>query len=161
MECKGWNRTVGEATLNELVGVRTQMGADAAMVITTEGFTAGATAVAVDEDIALVRLRPFDPENPVPYVKTITLTIVMVGSTHSDLQMQLMPGHSLAAGTSTQLSACTGDPLLHLDGSPAETLKDVLAEHGAKIDDEAGSYQRRANCSSACRCSAGSSSSWL
>ncbi len=142
VECKDWNRTVGEATLNELVGVRTQIRADAAMAITTEGFTAGAVAVAVDEDVALVRLRPFDPDNPVPYVKTITLTIVMVGSTHSDLQMQLMPGHSLPAGTRSQQRGWTGDHLLHLNGAPAETLKDLLAEHGAKIDDDVGSYQR-------------------
>jgi hypothetical protein len=142
VECKDWNRTVGEATLNQIVGVRTQTGADSAIVITTEGFTAGAIAVAVDEDIALVRLRPFDQENPVPYVKTITLTIVIVSSTHTDLNVELMPGHSLALGTSPQVSAWTGDPLLHLDGSPAETLKDLLAEHGAKINDDEGPYHR-------------------
>ncbi len=143
VECKDWNRTVGEGTLNELVGVRSQMGADAGMVITTEGFTAGAVAVAADEDIALVRLRPFDPDNPVPYVKTITLTIVAVGSAHSDVQVQLVPGHSLPAGMSLQQRAWTGDHLQHLNGSPAETLKDLFAEHGAKIDDEAGSYERK------------------
>ncbi len=142
VECKDWNRTVGEATLNQIVGVRAQTGADAAMVITTQGFTAGAIAVGVDEDIALVRLRAFDHSNPVPYVKTITLTIVMVGSTHTDLKVHVMPGHSMPSDASTRVSAWTGDPLLHLDGSPAETLMDLLAEHGAKIDDEVGSRPR-------------------
>lgn len=56
------------------------MKADAAAVITTNGYTAGAIAVAVDEDIALLRLRAFDPETAGAYVKTITLTIVDVNS---------------------------------------------------------------------------------
>jgi hypothetical protein len=38
VECKDWNRRVGQGTLNALVGVRDQVGADAAAVVTTEGF---------------------------------------------------------------------------------------------------------------------------
>lgn len=38
---------------------KAQIGADAAAVITTEGFTKGALDVAVDADIALVRLDAY------------------------------------------------------------------------------------------------------
>src|SRR5437868_7095714 len=42
VECKDYSKTVGEGTLNTLVGVREQLGAKAAAVVTTKGFTAGA-----------------------------------------------------------------------------------------------------------------------
>ena len=63
VECKDWNRIVGKGTVDALVGVRSQIGADAAAVVTTKGFTRGARSVAADEDIALVLLTPFS-ENP-------------------------------------------------------------------------------------------------
>jgi hypothetical protein len=145
VECKDWAQVVEQDTLDKLVGVRDQLRADAAAVMTTNGYTAGAIAVAVDEDIALVRLRAFDPETAGPYVKTITLTIVAVGSTYSNFEVELMPDNGLPSGATFQVRTSTGDHLLHLDGSPAETLQEVLQSHGAKIDDEVGSYDRQAS----------------
>jgi len=51
IECKDWNAEVGKGVLDTLVGVRTQLGADAAAaVVTTVGYTEGAVTVAVDEE---------------------------------------------------------------------------------------------------------------
>src|SRR5262245_56053535 len=63
VECKDWDKNVGKGTLDALVGVRGQAGFDAAMVVTTVGFTAGAVAVAVDEDVAMVVLREYQRDD--------------------------------------------------------------------------------------------------
>lgn len=110
--------------------------------MTTQGYSAGAIAVATDEDIALLRLRHFDPDKPENYVKRISLTIVAVASSYSDVNVEIAADR-LPAGTALQAQVPTSDRLRHLDGTPAETLKDVLEGHGAKIDAEAGSYERR------------------
>jgi Restriction endonuclease len=143
VECKDWDQVVDQATIDKLVGVRAQLGADAAAVITTKGYTAGAIAVAVDENIGLWRLRPFDPDNPEPYVKQITLTVIAVVSTYSDVTVEV-PENRFPPGTPTQARAWTGDRLLYGDGSPAETLQEVLEGQRAKLDDEGGpSYSRQ------------------
>jgi hypothetical protein len=141
VECKDWDQVVDQATLDKLVGVRAQLGVDAAAVVTTKGYTAGAIAVAVDEDIGLWRLRPFDPDNPESYVRQITLTVVAVGSTYSEVTVKV-PEDRFPSGTPTRARAWTGDRLLHGDGSPAETLKEVLEGQSAKIGEEAGPYPR-------------------
>jgi hypothetical protein len=78
VECKDWDVVVGQDTLDHLVGVQAQVEADAAAVMTTKGYTGGAIKVAVDEDIAMLRLRPFDPERPglqlIPRVAWIVAT---------------------------------------------------------------------------------------
>ena len=145
VECKDWDETVGKGALDTLVGVRTQLAADAAALITTKGYTQGAIDVAVDENIGLWRLRPFDPENPDRYIREITLTIVAVGSTYSDFDVELLPGHGLPPGTQFQVAAKGDDHLLRLDGSPAETFADVLRNHSAIARDDAGPYRRRAS----------------
>jgi restriction endonuclease len=141
VECKDWNKTVGKTTLDALAGVRRQIGADGAAVMTTQGYSAGAIAVAADEDIALLRLRHFDPDKPEHYVKRISLTIVAAASSYSDVNVEIA-ANRLPAGTALQAQVPTSDRLSHLDGTPAETLKEVLEGNGAKIDAEAGPYER-------------------
>ncbi len=144
VECKDWTQVVEQDTLDKLVGVRAQGGADAAAVLTIKGYTAGALAVAADEDIALLRLRPFNAENPEPYVKRIALTVIAVMSTHSDVNVEVASDR-LPAGTPPQIQATTTDRLLHVDGSPAETLQEIFERQDAKVDADAGDYQRRAS----------------
>ncbi|HEX3512044.1 MAG TPA: restriction endonuclease [Solirubrobacteraceae bacterium] len=143
VECKDWDEVVGKGTLDTLVGVCAQLNPDGAAVITTKGYTTGAIAVAVDENIALLRLRAFDPENPTPYVKTIVLTIEPVTSTYSDINIELMPDHGLPPGTEFRAQAAGNDYLLHLDGSQAETFRELLQGQEATVQAEAGSYPRR------------------
>jgi hypothetical protein len=65
VESKDWSKTVGQGTLNTLVGVRFQVGADAAAIVITQGYKERGRLVAADGDVALLRLRAFDPENQV------------------------------------------------------------------------------------------------
>lgn len=64
VECKHWADEVGKEALDKLVGVRTQLEAAGALIVTTVGFTSGARDVAFDEEIGLVRVTRFrDPED--------------------------------------------------------------------------------------------------
>ena len=143
MECKDWNTEVGKDVLDTLVGVRIQLSADAAVVATTVGYTDGAIKVAVDEDIALLRLRPYDPEHPENYVKRIVIAIHPVGSTYEDFDLELMPDPSLQSGDTVQVSIAGTDHLMHLDGTPAETLAQILEAPESTM--EPGDYARRAD----------------
>jgi hypothetical protein len=141
VECKGWNCTVGKRTLDTLVGVRGQIGADAAAVATTKGYTKGAIDVAVDEIIAILPLRAFDQGNPDPYVNTITLTIRAFGSKHSNFDVELMTDYGLERGKEFQVHLAGEDRLLRLDGSPAETITEVLRGNAAPMEE--GIFQQR------------------
>jgi hypothetical protein len=141
VECKDWNATVGKGTIDTLVGVRAQVGADAAAVVTIKGYKAGAIAVAVDEDIALLRLRAFDPENPTAYVKTITLKVDPVGSVYSDWSVEVMPDAGIAGGR-FEFHLSGRDHLTRTDGAPAETLAEVIEAQGTSMQE--GTYPRRA-----------------
>jgi hypothetical protein len=142
VECKHKGTgDVGQDVLDRLVGVIAQMGADGGVVITTRGFTAGATAVAADESIALLRLRPFDPENPEPYVKKISLTIVAIGSSHVDINVQVT-ADALPVAAGQPVAMSTDTILLHTDESPAGTLGDVFRANTVPIEAEPGRYQR-------------------
>jgi hypothetical protein len=142
VECKDKESgEVGQDVLDHLVGVITQLGADSGAMITTRGYTAGAVAVAADRGITLVRLRPFDPENSGPYVKTISLTIVAIGSSHVDITVQVMAAALPAAGGQS-LRMSTDTVLLDRDRSPAETLGDVFRANTAPIEAEPGRYSR-------------------
>lgn len=142
VEAKDWDEVVGQDTLDYLVGVLAQVEADAATVMTTKGFTAGAIAVAVDKDIALLRLRPFDPDNPDAYVKSITFTLEPVGSVYSDWNVEVLPDADLPSGTVFQIAASGEDRLLHPDGSPAETFQEVIKAQKTTLQE--GGYTRRA-----------------
>lgn len=140
VECKDWDKVVGKATLDALVGVRKQVKSDAAAVITTKGFTLGARMVALDEDIALVRLRAFDPTNPERFIRKVVVTMSMLMPTFSDFDLEFVPGQARAGSVHVRLDGA--DRLLAVDGSPAETIADVLRAHAAPL--EAGAFRRRA-----------------
>jgi hypothetical protein len=142
VECKDWDAVVGQDTLDKLVGVLAQVEADAAAVMTTKGYTGGAISVAVDEDIALLRLRPFNPENPDAYIKTITLVLEPVGSVYEDWDVEVMPDAGFPSGTTFQIAASGADHLLRLDDSPAETFAEVIEAQETTLEE--GTYPRRA-----------------
>lgn len=141
IECKDYAKTVEQGVLDTLVGVRQQVGADAAAVVTTIGFSAGARAVASDEDIALLRLRHFDPATEKgKFVMKVILKMGVLAPPHrSNFDVEVAP----SAGVHGSFDfALTGeDRLSHLDGTPAETLAEVIAMGGAAS--AKGVYTRR------------------
>lgn len=129
---------VGQEVLDHLVGVIAQLGADGGAVVTTCGYTAGAVAVAADENIALLRLRPYDHENPEPFVKKIVLMTTWISNRPVDINVQA----ELPDGAAGPVQMDTGTNLLHLDGTPAETLLDLFKANSAPLSAEPGRYPR-------------------
>jgi hypothetical protein len=126
LECKDWNKEVGKGTLDTLVGVRGQIGGEAA-VVTTIGFTEGARKVATDEGIAMLLLRPYDTDNPTPYIKRFQLTINAVGSVYSTFNVEVRREGDLPGDT--QLRIDDSQRLLHTDSSPAESFAELKQQH--------------------------------
>jgi hypothetical protein len=87
VECKDWNRVIGEGVVNTLVGVRSQAKADAAAIVTRKSFTKGARNVAADEDIAMVILRAYDPaKDDGSWIQSASITLTMTVAVASDVE---------------------------------------------------------------------------
>ncbi len=122
VECKDWNRDVGKGTMDALVGVRDQANFDAAMAVTTRGFTGGAIDVAVDENIAMVLLREVQPDEK--FVMSIEVKTVLWGHDWSNVQILIASDAEVSDGELGHMS--TEDHFLHADGTPAETLGEIF-----------------------------------
>jgi hypothetical protein len=142
VECKEWNDTVGQGTVNTLVGVRNQIGADAAVILSTEGFTSGALNVAIDEDIALVRLAAYDPAKyGTNFATRIVVTTRMYTPAHSGFNYEL--GDTTGLSGFVEIPAKTGAAhFVHADGSPAEQVMDVLRANASPMQE--GEFRQRA-----------------
>lgn len=136
VECKDWRKGVGKPTMDALVGVRDQAGFDAAMAVTTKGFTRGAVNVAVDEDLAMVILRQVRPDDH--FVMGYRFELTPVGHDWSDVQFLVGEESGTADGQPRYME--TTDRLLNRDGTAAERLVDVLHSQGGGW--EAGTFDR-------------------
>lgn len=138
VECKDWNKSVGKGTLDALVGVRDQAGFDAAMAVTTKGFTSGAVDVAVDENVAMVILREFRPGDG-PFVMGFELKVGFQNKAYDrfdlDVDRSALPQHG-----ELKFQLAGADRLLFLDGSPAETFGEVIDKNGAKLSEGEGAF---------------------
>jgi hypothetical protein len=123
VECKDWNKNVGKGTLDALVGVRDQAGFDAAMAVTTKGFTSGAVDVAVDENVAMVVLREVQPNDR--FVMGFRLELFPVGSQWSNVQF-LVASDATDVDEGQRGGMSTEDHLFYPNGNPAETLGEVF-----------------------------------
>jgi restriction endonuclease len=142
VECKDWRRAVGKQTVDALAGVRSQVGADAAAIVTMVGYTKGALAVASDEDIALLRLQPYDPDptsRQTRFVERIELRIAHNGSGYSDFGVELLDPSEVSEPWSCQLSSA--HYLQRLDGRRAEQLHQLLMGHSAGMRE--GRFEHR------------------
>lgn len=139
VECKDWDKKVGKPTLDTLVGVQGQVGFDAAMVVTTVGFSSGAVDVAVDQDIAMVILREFRSEDG-PFVMGFELKVGFQDKTFDrfdlDIDRTLLPRHG-----ELKFKLDGSDRLLHPDGSPAETVAEMIQQNGTKLSAGEGVFE--------------------
>jgi hypothetical protein len=140
IECKDWDKGVGKATLDAIVGVRAQLGADLAIVVTTERFTRGARAVAVDEGVRMLRLQPVDPDNPPDYVGSTSVQLVPTVPQFSDVGMVI--GDNAERTGTVDIRLTGADHLLHVDGSEAERIQDLMVSKSVAA---VGRYERRAD----------------
>ncbi len=141
VECKDMTRVVGQGIVNTLVGVRDQVGADVAAIMTREGFTQGAIDVAVDEQIALIHLDAYDPlKHGTNFAKRISVTFTALAPpVYSDFDVVLIDTSGERGAVS--ISVTGDDHLLHADGSPAERIETLLSSQLSRPQE--GEFRRR------------------
>lgn len=130
VECKDWSKEVGKGTLDALVGVRDQAGFDAAMAVTTKGFTSDAVDVAVDENVAMVILREHKKGDG-PFVMEIAVEVAIPDTTYESWDLAIETDSQRKGELVFELTS--EDQLRHLDGTPAETLGEILAASGTPL----------------------------
>ena len=77
IECKEWDTAdVGQDEMIKLHAVRDEIGASDAAMITKRAFTKGARDTAADHDLAMLRLRAYDPEvDDGTWVKRVSINL--------------------------------------------------------------------------------------
>jgi hypothetical protein len=141
VECKHKepNGNVGKGVMDKLVGIRAQLGADDLCVITTEDFTKGARDVAFDEDIAMVKLRSYDPTTDHFVLRVEATFRPQNPPVISNVDVQIGETEGLESETTVQFDLRT--PLETDDGAAAGTLEDVLEVNALRP--KAGTFERR------------------
>jgi hypothetical protein len=124
---KGGDRTVGKGIADTLVGVLSQLGADDGAIVSSVRFTKGARAVAADEEIAMVSLRPYDAVlDEGQFIVRITITITPQNPpTLSDVHVEAGAVEGAPSFAGSEM-----DPYAHLehdDGTHAETIATCLS----------------------------------
>jgi hypothetical protein len=143
VECKDWRKVVKKDTLDVLVSIRGQAGFDAAMAITTARFSQGAIDVAVDEDVAMVILRPFTPEDKGRFVRRVEINIDYLFPSFGSFEFDLVDAGSVSESALT-FSLSDDDQLLRLDGSLAEPLREIFKANSGSVSDGPGEFSRHA-----------------
>jgi hypothetical protein len=97
-----------------------------AAVISTSGFTENARLRAVEEEVALIFLRPFGGEDADRFVKCMEMTFAIHTPVYSDFDVELISDRGSLRGTQFQIAFDEDHHLLALDGSPVETASEIL-----------------------------------
>lgn len=143
VECKDWRTTVGKDTVDGVVGKRVQLGAQVAVIVTTQGFTSGARRVAADEDVAMVVLDAYDPiKHPGPYVMRTELTLRTLGTVFEDVEFVFVDQGLLPPGTHCLTLEPLEDSFLDEHGVPHTAIADTLRAQLGPL--EAGQWRRTA-----------------
>jgi hypothetical protein len=139
VQCKKYDKKVGKEVLDTLVGVRAQMGNVDLAVVTTVGYTRGARDVAHDENILMLRLRPYEPtEDDGAFVREVVITVIPI---HPPVVTSFNLEVTSIEGIPQGGEYATNTVLEKDDGSPAETLAELMY---ADIDTfTVGEFERR------------------
>jgi hypothetical protein len=140
VQCKYYKLVVGKEIMDTLVGVGTQLGDVDLAVITTKRFTHGARDVAVDRNIAMVMMRAYDPERDAGRF-VMRVEIGMAAANPPNIS-NVLPELGVVDGspTATHLTANTQIQLERDDGSPAETIAELMEATGRWA--EVGEFDR-------------------
>jgi hypothetical protein len=139
VQCKKYDKKVGKGVLDTLVGVRAQMGDVDLAVVTTVGYTRGARDVACDENVLMLRIRPYEPaEDGDAFVREVIITVIPFQPpvvTNFNLEVTNIEGN-MQSGEYAIKAVLEMD-----DGSPAESLAELMY---ADIDTfKVGEFDRR------------------
>jgi hypothetical protein len=140
VQCKHHGETVGKEDVDTLIGVGKQVGDVDLAVGKRGGSRRGPRDAAVDENVAMVVLRPYDPaDETINFVREVNITMNFISPPMvTDLTLDLGPVEGDVAHGPIQ--ANTLDPLEHQDGTEAESLAYFIDQGSAK---QAGEFDRR------------------
>jgi Restriction endonuclease len=87
IECKEWDTTeVGQDEMIKLYSVRDELGASVAAMITKRSFTKGARDTAYDHNLAMLRLRAYDPSvDDGTWIKKVSVNIEIGATVQQDV----------------------------------------------------------------------------
>ncbi|HEY2632290.1 MAG TPA: restriction endonuclease [Solirubrobacteraceae bacterium] len=142
IECRDLDKTVDKPTIDGLVDLRTQTGADVIAAVTTKGFTDDARSLAAEEGVNLVCLHPFSKEDVDGFTKRIEMTFVFYAPAYSDFDIGFMSNNRPIRGVQFQIALDEDHHLLNLDGSPAETVSEILGTSDPPMKE--GAFRQRA-----------------
>lgn len=146
IECKHWKSMVDQDVLNSVCSRRDQLGATAAVVVSTVGFTAGAQAVAADEGVLLLRLSRLAPDDHWHGIlKEIRMRGTFVAPAIVEMRWRAVdPAEAAELADDPEATwRPDRDPLEerveHEDGTPAERVRDLVAQRPSPS--EQGRYE--------------------
>lgn len=137
IECKhiGAQKKVGQDVLLKLAQVQARLGAEHAAVITTTAFTRGARAIAVDHDIALIRLRPYDGSiDDGTWVKAVE--IEMKFGFRAEGSIELLTDHKWVTAEEARAPAEAWMESRPVDGTASLSIGDLFASGSIIEEDE-------------------------
>lgn len=141
VQCKHYAENVGKEVVDTLVGVGSQLGDVDLAVVTVVGFTRGARDVAVDRNIAMVLLRPYDPVTDAgTFVRRVEVTLYPMNPpviTNLNLQIGSIEGDVIEG----QHTSNTLTPLQDQDGNDVECLAELMQTNGGGLEE--GEFERR------------------
>ncbi len=129
IECKnvGKRKRVGQDVLLKLVAVQGRLGAEHAVVVTTTDFTRGARDVAVDHDIALIRLRPYVPaKDDGTWVRVASIEMRIGFPAQTDVQ--LVTDHGVVTADDARVPAESWMEARSPDGRVSMSVGELFAQ---------------------------------
>lgn len=142
IECKDWDtEDIGQDEMIKLYSVRDELGASHAAMITKRRFTEGARATAVDHDIAMLRLRIYDPAiDDGTWITGMTITWEFGVPVQEDVEVRVDGNWQSAQELGMMIQGWMDvvDPA----GDPVDTIAGLFAA-GEIVDEQDGRTRRQ------------------
>lgn len=129
IECKdiGKEKKVDQDVLLKLVAVQDRLGAEHSAVITTSAFTRGARQVAVDHDVTLIRLRPYEPtKDDGTWIRAVDVELRMGFVIQSDIE--LLTDAGVVSAKEARAPAEAWMDVRDVNGIASATVGDLFAQ---------------------------------
>lgn len=123
IECKYWNKKVTRPVVSDLVTKLEDTNLEKGVVVSKEGFTSGATALAKQRNISLVEMRVPNDADWEGKGKKITINLIEISTEIYDLEWVQPPPQS---GERVEVEVLEQDVTIKEPGQESKTLEQIL-----------------------------------
>ena len=123
IECKYWNKRVTRNVVSNLITTVEDTNIEKGVIVSKEGFTSGALALAKQRNISLVEMREPNDADWEGKIKTIHITFHMTWPEFYDVEFVQPPQ---LVGNSTQFKASGQDLTIKEPGKETKTLDQIV-----------------------------------